>query len=147
MHSLRAMPGQQEMEANREQHFQPTSNQFAHEQAASVNRSQWASVNRGHPGVPAMGTINDRRYNQQQRIAQGIRSEQMTPGEAAIASRTLTARSMPIVRQTAADCHRSSGKTSTSVKTEPAVRFTGKTITTREGGRKGSWKSGRGRTS
>ena len=105
---IRATPGPQEMDANREQHFQPTSNQFAHEQAASVNRSQWASVNHGRPGVPAMGTINDRRYNQQQRIAQGIRSGQMTPGEAARAEN----RQQNINRQVYADRQANGGRLS-----------------------------------
>jgi len=80
---IRAVPNAQEMAASREQHFQPTSNQIAHEQAASVNRAQWAAVNHGRPGIPAMRSINDRRYNQQQRISQGIRRGQMTPGEVA----------------------------------------------------------------
>jgi hypothetical protein len=31
----------------------------------------------------AMGTVNERRDNQQQRIANGVRSGQMTPGETA----------------------------------------------------------------
>ncbi len=86
-----------------ERHFQPTATQFSHQQVASQDRNQLASVNHGRPSVTAMDTIgghrfdqqarmanerpgnriNERRNDQQQRIAQGIHSGQMTPGEAA----------------------------------------------------------------
>ena len=103
---IHAMPTAQEQSYAREQHFQPTANQFAHEQSAAADRSQWASVNHGQPASPAMRTINDRRYNQQQRIAQGIRSGQMTPGEAARAEN----RQQSINRQIYADRQANGGR-------------------------------------
>lgn len=71
----------EELAAEHEQHFQPTSNQMSHEQAMSHDRNQLASFNHGTPGTAAMDSVNGRRYNQQGRIAQGIGSGQLTPGE------------------------------------------------------------------
>jgi YXWGXW repeat-containing protein len=110
-------PSPMEMQAEHEQHFQPTSNQMQHENFASRDRSQLASVNNGRPGTMAASNINsyhqvaqqhlqsqpisaadraagahynpnNREANQDQRIAQGLRSGQMTSGEAARADRT-----------------------------------------------------------
>lgn len=67
---------QQEMAAH-EQHFQPTANQVSHEQMASHDRTQLASVNNGRPGTAAMDSVNGRRFNQQGRIANGIASGQL----------------------------------------------------------------------
>jgi hypothetical protein len=50
--NARATPG--EMAAAREQHFQATSEQQNHEHMASTNRANFASVNGGRPGNPAM---------------------------------------------------------------------------------------------
>jgi hypothetical protein len=87
---INARPGSQEQAAMREQHFQPTANQLSHEQAASTNRAQWASVNHGRPAMRAMSrpmpppnSVNTRRVDQQDRIANGVRSGQLTPGETA----------------------------------------------------------------
>ena len=71
----------EEMAAEHEQHFQPTSNQISHEQAMSHDRNQLQSFNHGAPGTAAMDRVDGRRYNQQGRIAQGIGSGQLTPGE------------------------------------------------------------------
>jgi hypothetical protein len=76
-----AQPRPEEQAAMREQHFQPTSNQVSHEQAMSQDRNQLASFNHGTPGTAAMDSVNGRRFNQQGRIAQGISSGQLTPGE------------------------------------------------------------------
>lgn len=64
---IRAQASAQELAAAREQHFQTTANQMSHEQAAARDRTQLASVNNGHPGTPAMDTVNGRRFNQQGR--------------------------------------------------------------------------------
>lgn len=64
-----------------EQHFQPTSNQFSHQQTASQDRSQWASTNGGHPSTAAMNRVNGARYNQQGRIALGVGSGQLNARE------------------------------------------------------------------
>ncbi len=97
-----ARPTSQEQAAIHEQHVQPTSMQMTHQQSASQNRQQFASVNGGRPqmaaqarvgdrssAVPASGfagrpgnTVNNREANQQQRIANGIGNGQMTAGEA-----------------------------------------------------------------
>jgi WXXGXW repeat (2 copies) len=110
-------PTPMEMQAANENHIQPTANQMQHENFASQDRSQLASVNQGHPGTMASSNINSyrqvaqqhaqsqpisqadrvagshynpntREANQDQRIANGLRSGQMTSGEAARAERT-----------------------------------------------------------
>ncbi len=99
-------PSSQEAAFAREQHFQPTPNQLSHQQFASQNRAQFASVNGGRPGVPAAASVaafhanptnaqaaarptpNGREANQDGRIANGLRSGQMTSGEAARADAT-----------------------------------------------------------
>jgi hypothetical protein len=78
---IAARPRPEEMAAMHEQHFEPTANQVSHEQAMSHDRNQLASFNHGTPGTAAMDSVNGRRFNQQGRIAQGISSGQLTPGE------------------------------------------------------------------
>lgn len=110
-------PTPMETRAANEQHLQPTSNQMQHQNFAAQDRSQLASVNHGTPGTMAAANINsyhqvaqqhaqsqpisaadrsagshynpnNREANQDQRIANGLRSGQMTSGEAARADRT-----------------------------------------------------------
>ncbi len=114
---IQAHASETELRASNEQHFQPTANQMQHEHFAAQDRSQLASVNHGAPGTPAASNINSyhqvaqqhsqsqpisaadrsagrsynpntREANQDQRIANGLRSGQMTSGEAAKAERT-----------------------------------------------------------
>jgi hypothetical protein len=80
---IEARPSREEEVAMHEQHFGRTSEQTAHFNAAGADRGQRASFNHGHPGTMAMGPVNDRRDNQQDRIAHGVRDGQMTRGEAA----------------------------------------------------------------
>ena len=106
-----------EMQAANEQHVQPTSNQMQHETFAAQDRAQLASVNHGTPGTMAASNINayhqtaqqhaqsqpisqadraagshynpnTREGNQDQRISNGLRSGQMTAGEASGAEKT-----------------------------------------------------------
>jgi hypothetical protein len=106
-----------EMQAANEHHFEPTPNQVQHESFAAQDRSQLAAVNQGHPATMASSSVNayhqvaqqhaqsqpistadrsagrnynpnTREANQDQRIANGLRSGQMTSGEAARAERT-----------------------------------------------------------
>src|SRR4029077_14445839 len=77
--TARARP--EELSAEHENHFQPTSNQLSHERGAREDKNQWASVNHGRPGNAAMDRVDGRRYNQQGRIANGISSGQLTAGE------------------------------------------------------------------
>jgi YXWGXW repeat-containing protein len=114
---ISARPSPLEMQAANEGHVQATPNQMQHENFAAQDRSQLASVNQGHPGTMASSNINSyhqvaaqhaqsqpisqadrvagshynpnsREANQDQRIANGLRSGQMTSGEAARAERT-----------------------------------------------------------
>ena len=114
---IQAHASETELRAANEQHFQPTANQMQHEHFAAQDRSQLASVNHGTPGTPAASNMNayhqvaqqhsqsqpisaadrtagrsynpnTREANQDQRIANGLRSGQMTSGEAAKAERT-----------------------------------------------------------
>lgn len=80
---VQARPTPAEMQAAREQHFQPTQSQIAHLQNASASRAQLYSANGGHPAVMAKNTVNGRSYNQQGRIIQGIRSGQLNSRQAA----------------------------------------------------------------
>ena len=77
-----AQPTVQERAAMSQQHFQATPNQLSHQQSAGQDRNQWASVNHGAPATTAMNRVNGRSFNQQGRIAQGVRSGQITPREA-----------------------------------------------------------------
>jgi WXXGXW repeat (2 copies) len=117
---IQARPSPMEMRAEHEQHFQPTTNQMQHANFAARDRSQLASVNHGRPGTMASSRIsayhqvaqqhaqaqpitaadrnashnynpNNREANQDQRVANGLRSGQMTSGEAARADRTQSA--------------------------------------------------------
>src|SRR5579863_10518292 len=106
-----------EMQAANERHFDPTPNQVQHENFAAQDRAQLASVNQGRPATMAASNVNEyhsvaqqhaqsqpisasdrsvgrnynpntREANQDQRIANGLRSGQMTSGEAARAECT-----------------------------------------------------------
>jgi hypothetical protein len=106
-----------EMQAANERHFDPTPNQVQHESFAAQDRAQLASVNQGRPATLAAANVNEyhsvaqqhaqsqpisaadrsvgrnynpnaREANQDQRIANGLRSGEMTSGEAARAERT-----------------------------------------------------------
>lgn len=60
-----ARPSSQEQVAMRENHVQPTSEQFSHNQTASKDRNQFASVNNGRPAATAMNSVGGARFNQQ----------------------------------------------------------------------------------
>jgi hypothetical protein len=106
-----------EMQAVNERHFDPTPNQVQHESFAAQDRGQLASVNQGRPATMAASNVNEyhsvaqqhaqsqpissadrsvgrnynpntREANQDQRISNGLRSGQMTSGEAARAEHT-----------------------------------------------------------
>jgi hypothetical protein len=114
---IQAQVSATELRAGNEEHIQPTANQVQHANFAAQDRSQLASVNHGTPGTPAASNVNayhqvaqqhtqsqpisaadrtagrnynpnTREANQDQRIANGLRSGQMTSGEAARAERT-----------------------------------------------------------
>ena len=110
-------PSVEEQRFGGENHFQPTPSQMQHQTAAGMDRAQLASVNQGRPSTTAISNPNayhqiaqqhaasqpisaadrtagksynpnTREANQDQRIANGLRSGQMTSGEAARAERT-----------------------------------------------------------
>src|SRR5271154_4106981 len=114
---IQAQASATELRAGNEEHIQATANQVQHANFAAQDRSQLASVNHGTPGTPAASNVNayhqvaqqhaasqpisaadrtagksynpnERAANQDQRIANGLRSGQMTSGEAASAERT-----------------------------------------------------------
>jgi len=78
---VNARPSAEEQRWSHEQHFQPTANQMAHEQNFRDDRSAWASENHGNPHTVAMNRVNGRQFDQQGRIAQGVHSGELTPGE------------------------------------------------------------------
>jgi hypothetical protein len=81
-----AQPSPQERAWANERHFQPTSNQLAHQQNAAQDRGQWASSNHGHPSVASMDTVNGRRFSpearmaEQQRVNQQVHSDRQANG-------------------------------------------------------------------
>lgn len=79
---IRATASRQELAASREQRFSATQSQTAHMRNASMNRSQFYSQNRGRPQIAARDTVNGRAYNQQGRIAQGVRDGQIDRNQA-----------------------------------------------------------------
>jgi hypothetical protein len=112
---IQARATAEEMRASNEHHFEPTRNQMEHQNFAARDRSQLAAVNHGRPSTIATSNVgayhqlaernaqshpisaadrqagehpNNREVNQDQRIANGERSGQMTSGEAAKADRT-----------------------------------------------------------
>jgi hypothetical protein len=103
---VQARANAHEQAALREQHMQPTVNQMSHEQAMRQDRGQLASMNHGRPQTMAMATVNDRRADQQGRIANGAASGQLTPGE----TKNLERRDASINHQVATDRAASGGK-------------------------------------
>ncbi len=123
---IQARPTPQQAAFEHENHVPPTAAQQSHFQNASMNRANFASANGGHPtmaaqqrpGMNAQGTnagrdgfgrgneVNTRQGNQQQRINQGVRSGQMTPGE----TRNVENRDSSIQRQAQADRQANGGR-------------------------------------
>jgi hypothetical protein len=64
-----ARPTAIEQAALHENHVPPTSSQLAHNESASRDRSQFASVNNGHPATAAMEKPGGQRFNQQGKTA------------------------------------------------------------------------------
>ncbi len=96
---IQTRPNAQEQQWSHENHIQPTGEQQQHMQMAHADRSNFASANGGHPQNAAMPRVGQRANNQQQRIAQGVRSGQMTAGE----TRNVEGREASINHQVAND--------------------------------------------
>jgi hypothetical protein len=78
---IQARPSEQEQQFTHENHIAPTAEQQQHVQLAHADHANFASANGGHPQNAAISRVGQRANNQQQRIAQGVRSGQMTAGE------------------------------------------------------------------
>ena len=78
---IQARPSAQEASYARENHIAPTAEQQNHVQMAHADRSNFASVNGGHPQNAAFSRPGVRAGNQQQRIGQGVQSGQLTAHE------------------------------------------------------------------
>jgi hypothetical protein len=89
----------QEAAFERENHFAATAEQQNHMQMARSDRSNFASMNGGRPQNAALPRVGARAENQQDRIAQGVRSGQMTGAE----TRNVENREASIHNQAAAD--------------------------------------------
>ena len=96
---IQARASAQEASFARENHIAATSEQQSHMQMAAADRSNFASVNGGRPQNAAFSRPGVRAENQQQRIAQGVHSGQMTAGE----TRNVEGREASINHQVAAD--------------------------------------------
>jgi len=132
-------PSPEESRFGNEHHVAPTSNQMQHQTMAAQDRSQLASVNHGRPGTAAIANNaayrqvarqharvqpissadrqagrtynpNTREANQDQRISNGLRSGQMTSGEAARADRTQSGIDHQVAADRAANGGRLSGQ-------------------------------------
>jgi len=55
---ISARPSPTEMQAEHEEHIQPTANQMQHESLAAKDRAQLAAVNHGAPGTVAASNVN-----------------------------------------------------------------------------------------
>lgn len=85
---VQARPTAAQQQYASQQHIAPTATQMQHQTAASQDHSQLASVNHGHPGTAAVSSHaayhpNLRAANQSQRISNGLRSGQLSAGQAA----------------------------------------------------------------
>lgn len=103
---IQARATAQEEAAMHEHTLSPTASQISHREAASRDRNQFASVNHGRPQTAAMRTVNARAMNQQSRIANGVRSGQMTARE----TRNVENREASINRQAARDRAANNGR-------------------------------------
>jgi len=115
-----ARPTAQEVSYQHENHIPPTAAQVSHVQAAHANSANFAKANGGHPAMAAIqrpgatntavaargATVNQRAENQQQRVAQGVRSGQMTAGE----TRNVEGREASINHQAQADRAANNGR-------------------------------------
>ena len=64
-----ARPNKDELRVMNEKHIAPTGEQTAHQRAASEDRNQYASINRGHPAAVAMNKIGGRSVKESPRGA------------------------------------------------------------------------------
>ena len=76
---VRANPTAQEKIAIKENHVQFTPEQSTHQKGASTNRSQFSTVNKGHPATTAVNKVNQQSENHQMtKRTQPVRSAPVT---------------------------------------------------------------------
>ncbi|MFZ0663662.1 MAG: hypothetical protein WAM66_13285 [Acidobacteriaceae bacterium] len=102
---IMAQPTAGDRAAMREQHFQPTARQTAFRNQATQN---------ARDGFGHRNEVNSRQGNQQQRISQGVRSGQMTPGE----TRNVENRDSSINHQAQADRAANGGRLTQQERTQ-----------------------------
>jgi WXXGXW repeat (2 copies) len=78
-----ARPTSEERMAMNEQHVQRTQEQISHQNVSGQDRNNWASANHGSPSHPEGMGVPARQVRQQDRIAGGVKSGQLTPHETA----------------------------------------------------------------
>jgi hypothetical protein len=78
-----ATPTAEERVAMNERHLQRTRDQISHQRFSSQDHNNWASENHGSPLHPEGMGVNARQVRQQNRIAGGVKSGQVTKGETA----------------------------------------------------------------
>ncbi len=76
-----ARPSPEERVAMSEQHEHWTQEQISHQRVSGQDRNNWVSQNHGSPVHPEGMGVPARQERQQQRIAGGVHSGQLTPGE------------------------------------------------------------------
>jgi hypothetical protein len=117
---IQSRPTSQQQQYDHENHVQPTAAQQNHVQQARAIPGNFAKANGGHPVMAAMqrpgatntavasrgATVNQRANNQQQRVANGVKSGQMTAGE----TRNVEGRDASINRQANTDRAANGGK-------------------------------------
>lgn len=103
---IQARSNAREEAAFREQHYQATNEQVTHRDLASRDRGQLASVNHGRPQNMAVSRVGARAENQQDRIANGVRSGQMNARE----TRNVEGREANINRQVRNDRQANGGR-------------------------------------
>jgi WXXGXW repeat (2 copies) len=103
---IQAHASAQEMAFSRENHVAFTAEQQNHMQMAHADRGNLASVNGGRPQNAALPRVGARAEDQQQRVAQGVHSGQMTASE----TRNVEGREASINRETANNRAANGGK-------------------------------------
>ena len=83
-------PRPEERAAMNERHIQPTSQQMSHQQTASHNKTQFASVNHGHPTAVAMNKVGGRPFTAQGHVAKNTSFGHSTPAVNATPARQST---------------------------------------------------------
>jgi hypothetical protein len=76
-----AQPTAEERSVMNEQRMQRTSEQISHQHLARQDHGNWVSYNHGNPSHPEGMGVNARQDRQQQRVGNGVKSGQLTPGE------------------------------------------------------------------